>query len=249
MRTFFAAPVRLDVIGLVALAVALGCRARKLVGVGENNGLARARLHQAVVDRLGHGSRPRVLAFHHVLARGLLKGPHHGLRRRPLQHIGQRVHAVAVDGYDYEVVLLLRLLGDGQAEDLVDVLPRDAELDAAIGAYRAYAAVLLVDQLERELLALGDGEADAGIRPPRLSGAAGEAASCCGAILHAALLELALLGCGFRRGLRRLVQDVRRDVAEEVALRGVLVYGSSVGEGVCCGWSSPMAAWTRLRSS
>jgi len=81
-----------------------------------------------------------------------------------------------VNGYDDEVMLLLRLLGDGQAEDLVDVLPGGTELDAAIGAYRAYAAVLLVDQLERELLALRDGEADAGVGPPRLGSTAGEAA-------------------------------------------------------------------------
>jgi hypothetical protein len=46
--------------------------------------------------------------------------------------------------YDDEMVLLLRLLGYRQAEDLIDVFPRNGKFDIAIGAYGSYAAIRLV---------------------------------------------------------------------------------------------------------
>jgi hypothetical protein len=217
--------VCLDVVRLVALAMALGRGAGKFVGTGEDDLLARAGLYQAVVDRLGHGARAWVFALDNVLARGLLEGPYDGLGRGALEAVGQGVHAVAVDGDDDEVVLLLRLLGHGQAEDLVDVLPRQAELDVAAGANRADAAVLLVQQLEGELLALRHGEADAGARLERLGRAGGQrpARRGCAGVCAIALFQLALLRGGLGGWLRGLVQDVRRNVAEERCLCGVFV--------------------------
>lgn len=74
--------------------------------------------------------------------------------------------------YDNKVVLLLCLLGDWQAKDLIDVFPSDAELDIAGGAYGSNAAVLLVQELQGELLALRNREADSWIRPPSFGCAA-----------------------------------------------------------------------------
>jgi hypothetical protein len=197
-RTFFAPSVCLDMVRLVALAMALGRRAGKLVGTGEDDLFARAGLYQAVMYRLGHGTWARVFALDNVLARGLLKGPYDGLGCSALEAIGQGVHTVAVDGDDDEVVLLLRLLGHGQAEDLVDVLPGQAELDVAAGANRADAAVLLVQQLEGELLALRHGKADAGVRLESLgrAGRQSPARGRCAVVCAIALFQLALLRCG-----------------------------------------------------
>lgn len=52
--TLFAAPVALDVIRLLALAVALWNRALEFFCVGKDYRLAGARLDQAVVNSLGH---------------------------------------------------------------------------------------------------------------------------------------------------------------------------------------------------
>lgn len=71
--------MRLDVERRVALAVALWHCARELVGVGEDDLLAGARLDEAVMYRLGHWTRPWVLAFDNVLACRLLECPHHRL--------------------------------------------------------------------------------------------------------------------------------------------------------------------------
>jgi hypothetical protein len=42
------------------------------------------------------------------------------------------------------MMLLLRLLGYREAEDLIDVFPRNGELDVAVCAYGSYAAIFLV---------------------------------------------------------------------------------------------------------
>ena len=43
------------------------------------------------------------------------------------------------------MMLFLRLLRYGQAEDLVNVLPRDGKFDVAVCANGSYAAILLVE--------------------------------------------------------------------------------------------------------
>ena len=156
----------LDVVCLLVLLVTLWYCARKLVGVREYDFLLRAGLDQAMMYRLRHWSRPGVLAFHDVLSRRLLECPDYRLWRGVLQLIAHWCYAVAVYGYDDEVVLLLRLLGYGQAEDLVDVLPCDGEFDGAVCADCPYAAALLVEELKGELLPLWYGEANSGVCPP-----------------------------------------------------------------------------------
>lgn len=79
-QTFFAAPVTLDVICLLAFAVTLWDGALELIRCGEDDGLAGAGLDQAMVDGLCHGRRARILALYDVLARRLFEGPHNGLR-------------------------------------------------------------------------------------------------------------------------------------------------------------------------
>lgn len=69
----------LDVIRLIALAVALRCGAREFVGIGEDDLFACACLNQAMMYRLCHGRWARVFALDDVLARCLLKGPYDGL--------------------------------------------------------------------------------------------------------------------------------------------------------------------------
>lgn len=263
MRTFFAAAVALDVVRLLALAVALWHCALELVCVWEDDFLSGAGLDEAVVDGFGHGSWAGVFALDNVFARGLVEDPHYGLGWGGLQMVGQRVHAIAVEGQDDEVVLPFRFVGHWQAEDLVDILPSNAELDASICGQRAHAAVFLVNQLEGELFPLREGEAGAGVLPPWLCRCACQARWCCGAVVGGgALLELALLGGGFAWRLRCLAEDVCRNVAEESVLCGVLICDSSlvcvaercdmrwgVGVGVGVDVSVPMAACTRLRRS
>lgn len=79
-QTFFATPVTLDVICLLAFAVTLRDGAFKLIRRGEDDGLASAGLDQTVVDSLCHGRWTRVLALYNVLACRLFKGPHYRLR-------------------------------------------------------------------------------------------------------------------------------------------------------------------------
>jgi hypothetical protein len=165
-RTLFAPSVCLDVVCLVALAMALRRGAGELFGVGEDDLLARTCLYKAMVYSLGHRPWSRVFALDDVLARRLLEGPNDRLWCGALQVFWERVDAVAMNRYDNKVMLLLRLLGYWQAEDLVDVFPGYAELDIAAGAYGSNAAVLLVQELQGELLALRNREADSGICPP-----------------------------------------------------------------------------------
>jgi len=68
-----------DVVRLVAFAMALWRRTRKLVSVREDDFLACASLDQTVVYRLSYRSRARVLALNNVLACRFLKCPHYGL--------------------------------------------------------------------------------------------------------------------------------------------------------------------------
>jgi hypothetical protein len=94
--------------------------------------------------RLGHWGWPRILALHNILPCRFLKRPHYRLRRCALQLIWDRVHAIAMDRYDDEMVLFLSFLRDGQAEDLIYVFPCNGEFYIAVRAYCAYATVLLV---------------------------------------------------------------------------------------------------------
>jgi hypothetical protein len=217
MRTFFAAPVTLDVIRLLALAVALRDRAFELVGIWEDDRLAGAGLYEAVVDGLCHGGWARVFALDDVLAGCLLEGPYNRLGRGALEVVGDRAHAIAVDRQHDEVVLALRLFGDGEAKHLVwggvssvasrsgaertNVLPGNGELDIAIRAYGPYAPVFAVDQLQGVFLPLREGEAGARVLAPCFCRRACEARRGRWAVLRAiALLELALLGGGLVGG-------------------------------------------------
>lgn len=130
------------------------------------------------MDGLGHGGRAGVLALDHVLARGLLVCPQDGLGDGALEGVGDWRDAVAVDGQDDKVVLLLGLLGDGQAEDLVDIFTGNGKLDVAGRIHGADAAVGRVEQLEGELFALGQGEADSGKGAPWRGGGVCEGVCC-----------------------------------------------------------------------
>jgi hypothetical protein len=134
-----------DVICLLALSVALGDSAREVAGVGEYRGLGRAGAHHAVMDSLSDGRRAGILALDKVLAGGLLICPQDMLRHGTLQGIRHGGDAVTVYGQDYEVVLLLGLLWDRQAEDLVDVLACYSKLDLAGSIDSADAAVGCID--------------------------------------------------------------------------------------------------------
>lgn len=73
---FLAPSMRLDVECLVGLPVALGCCTGKLDCTWKNDFFASSSLYQAMMYRLGHGRRPRILALDYVLARCLLECPH-----------------------------------------------------------------------------------------------------------------------------------------------------------------------------
>ena len=202
-RTFFAPPMCFDVVCLLALAMALWDCARELVGVREDDLLACPRLYQAVVYCLCHWAWPWIFALDNVLACRFFERPYYRLRRRGLELLGHRGHAIAVYGDDDKVVLLLRFLGNWEAEDLVHILPRYRKLDTPIRTYCPYATILLVEQFKCELLALRYREANAWVCPPCFVCAVGQAASCCwSAILTTIILfELALLCCWFGGGL------------------------------------------------
>jgi hypothetical protein len=98
-----------------------------------------------VVDGLGDGRRAGILALDKVFARGLLICPQDRLGYGALQSIRHGGDAVTVYGQDYEVVLLLGLLRDRQAEDLVNVLACNGKLDLAGSIDGADAAVGCID--------------------------------------------------------------------------------------------------------
>lgn len=156
MHTFLAPPVRLDVICLFALPMTLWDGTGEVGGVGEDDVFSHGCLLQAVSYSIRNGRWSWILTLHHILARCFLKGPHYRLWRRALDLIGHGVDAVAVDGYDDKVVLLLCLFWHRQAKHLVYVLPRNGKLDVSRRAHGSYAAVAGVEQLEGELFALGD---------------------------------------------------------------------------------------------
>lgn len=160
-HTFFASPVRLDMIRLLALSVALRYRTGELVCVRKHNLLPSARLDQAMMYRLSHRRRPWVLPLNNVLPRRLFKRPYDGLGRG--RSFRYWVYTVAVHRYDDEVVLLLCLLRYGQTEDLVCVLPRQRKLDIAGCANCSDSTIFLIEQLKGELLSLRYREADASI--------------------------------------------------------------------------------------
>lgn len=143
LHAFFASPVCLDVVRLVTLAMALWSCTRKLVSLREDDVLASASLDQTVMYCLSYRRWPRVFALNNVLACRLLECPHNGLRGRR-HEIGNGDDAIAVDGYHDEMVLLFSLLRDGEAKNLVDVLPRNRKFDGAIGAHRTNTAVLFI---------------------------------------------------------------------------------------------------------
>jgi hypothetical protein len=137
--------MRLDVVRLVAFAMALRGGTGELLSVWKDDLLASLCLYEAMVYRLCHGCWSWVFAFNNVLARRLLECPYYWLWG--LHTLRYRVHAITVNRYDNEVMLLLRLLWNGQAEDLVDIFPCNAELDVTAGAYCAYATIVLVEEL------------------------------------------------------------------------------------------------------
>jgi hypothetical protein len=193
----------LDVVRLLALAMALWDGALELFCIWKYDRLPRARLYQAVVDAFSHWGGPRVLALHYILARRLLKRPDYGLRRRRLEMVGNGINAIAMNRQDDEMMLALRLLGDGQAKDLVHVAPQDGKLDGPVGPNRPHAAVFLIDQFESKFFALRDGKADPGVRSPCLDCRAGETGRGGVSIWSTtALGEFPLLRCRFFRGLR-----------------------------------------------
>jgi hypothetical protein len=187
--------VRLDVIGRLGLAVAFRDSTGKVIYVGEDDLLPSTSLDQAVMYRLRHGPWPWIFALDNVLASRLLKCPDDGLWCG--QSLGHWVHTVAMNGYDDEVVLLLGLLWNRQTEDLVHVFPRQRKFDVACSANCPYATILLVDQLERKFLSLGDRKTDTRICLEGFCRCACQAATrcaggrcccCCCAILRSIVL-------------------------------------------------------------
>lgn len=152
-----------DVIGLLALPMTLGSGTCELVCGGEDDFFAGSCLDQTVVDALCHWAGARILALFDVLASRLLESPDYRFWRRGFERVGDGVDTVSMHRDDYEIVLLLCLFGDRETEDLVYVLPGYGKLDVAACADCPDAAILFVEQLEGELLALGNREADAGI--------------------------------------------------------------------------------------
>lgn len=74
--------------------------------------------------------------------------------------IRHRVYTIAMNREYNEIVLALRFLGNGKTKDLIDLGPRDAEFNVAVGAHGAYATILLaIHQLKGELFALRNREA------------------------------------------------------------------------------------------
>jgi hypothetical protein len=129
---------------LLAFPVTFWHCAREFVGIWEDDLFSRPCLDQAVMYRLGHWSGPWVFALDYVLSCGFLKGPDYWLWGWALQFVWHRRDSIAVHWYDDEMMLLLGLLRYRQAEDLIDVFPRNGKFDVAIGAYGSYAAVFLV---------------------------------------------------------------------------------------------------------
>jgi len=142
------------VICRLCLAVALRDSTGKLICVGEDDLLPSASLYQAMMYCLRHGPWSWIFALDNVLASRLLKCPHNGLWCS--QSLRHWIYTVTMNGYDDEVVLFLGLFWDRQTEYLVHVLPRQRKFDVASSANRTYPTILLVDQLEREFLPLGD---------------------------------------------------------------------------------------------
>lgn len=115
--------MRLDVIGLLALSMALRYSAREFVCIWKHNFFARAGFNQAMMYCFCHGAWSRVLALYYMLSCRFLEGPHQRLRERTLEALRNRIDAIAMHGDNDEIVLLLRLFRYGQAEDLIDIFP------------------------------------------------------------------------------------------------------------------------------
>ena len=158
--------MRLDVVCFLALAVAFWYGACKFISIREDDFLGCSRLHQAMVYCLSHGSWARILALDNILPCRFLKRPDYRLRRCSLYLLWYWIDAVAVHRYDDKVMLFLRFLRYRKAEDLIYILPCNSKFHIAIGAYRSYAAILAVQELECEFLALRNGETDAWVRTP-----------------------------------------------------------------------------------